>query len=540
MLVSQKCSMKTFICFSGTATQADPSSPVDQQYDVQYPTFAPGDGNKPGPTADIPVNSTPIFFFRLLFTQALINIIVMETNRYAASKGVKNWVDTSEEEILCFFGLLVALGIHRLPKMNDIWSSDWILGVPALARFMTKNRFLALWGNLHLVDNEAYLREHPKGSDSYDKLFKLRPALDALLESFKKNYNLHQAVSGDEAMVKGKGRNPVMQYLSMKPIKRGTKIWCLCDSTTGYLYCFQIYAGKEGEAGEVGLGGRVIMDLTCEIVNRNHVLFVDNFFTSIPLAQQLENAGIFLCGTIRQNRKGFPAELKEFTKMERGQFHTKQVDGKLTATVWQDTKLVSFLSNISPPKADTTLARKQRDGSVKNITCPPCVPLYNANMGGVDRCDAAVRIFAVDRKCRRWWIRPFLSLAVDRARVNAYILYQESYAVWPEEVRGKKLTHKEFVSTLAKELMGNFCGRKKPGPKVNPLYKLPLVRDENHESVNVVALGLVKKGRCDYCCKGGGPEERKETRMGCARCEVRLCPSKCHDMYHASLRTPPH
>ena len=35
----------------------------------------------------------------------------------------------------------------------------------------------------------------------------------------------------------------VQEYMPKKPIKRGFKIWCLCDANGGYLQQFQIYTG---------------------------------------------------------------------------------------------------------------------------------------------------------------------------------------------------------------------------------------------------------------------------------------------------------
>ncbi len=37
------------------------------------------------------------------------------------------------------------------------------------------------------------------------------------------------------------------QYMSLKPIKKGIKVWVLADSANGYLSRFDIYTGrKEG------------------------------------------------------------------------------------------------------------------------------------------------------------------------------------------------------------------------------------------------------------------------------------------------------
>lgn len=390
-----------------------------------------------------------------------------------------------------------------------------------------------MWGNIHLVDNIEYLQQHPRGSENYDRLFKLRPVLDCLRRTFKSNYNLHQNVSIDEAMVKGKGKNPIQQYMPMKPIKRGTKIWCLGDSESGYLYDIQVYAGKEGIAGEVGLGGRVVKDLVMGLSGRNHVLYLDNFFTSIPLAKQMILSGIYMCGTIRSNKKGFAVALKDqrllASMKERGDFHTHRIENELSVATWKDTKLVSFITNVSPPRGNTTIERKKKDGRRLNIPCPPCVLLYNKYMGAVDRCDAAVRPYAVDRKCKRWWLRPFLSLALDRVRTNAFILYNESFAKVP--FVGKLYDHKQFVSELAKNLLGEQSFRRLMGqPTKAPPIATPLKR--KHDNVHIVKLGLIAKGRCEFCCKNRGPNNRKETRMGCAECAVRLCPGECHSKYH--------
>ena len=67
--------------------------------------------------------------------------------------------------------------------------------------------------------------------------------------------------------------------------------------------------------------------------------FLKRFFTSIPLLQSLEANGIYACGTIKSNRKGFPMELRS-PRLERGDADQLQHDN-LVATVWNDNKPVS-------------------------------------------------------------------------------------------------------------------------------------------------------------------------------------------------------
>ena len=56
---------------------------------------------------------------------------------------------------------------------------------------------------------------------------------------------VHRAQSIDEAMVKFKGRLKFLQYMPLKPVKRGIKIWCRCDSSNGYLCQIDVYVGKD-------------------------------------------------------------------------------------------------------------------------------------------------------------------------------------------------------------------------------------------------------------------------------------------------------
>ena len=193
----------------------------------------------------------------------------------------------------CFVGFLFGTSINKISQLDDIWSSDWVLSSPAFAHFFTCDRFWFLFSNIHLVDNQKSVdRSH----QNYDKLFKLCPMMTILKQSFQTN-NLGQNVSVDEAMVKGKGRNPV----------KGSKIWCIGCPCCAYLWDFQLYAGKEKGTAEQGLSSRVVCDLCHPTLdNHGHVIYMDNFFTSIALCKKLKGFGTYTVGTLRSNRLGYP------------------------------------------------------------------------------------------------------------------------------------------------------------------------------------------------------------------------------------------
>ena len=98
-----------------------------------------------GPMSGVAEDGTAVDFFYLMFPEELIEHIVSETNRYAheciATKLDPEWKDTSLKEIKAFLGLHVLFGIKQLPSYKLYWSKDPLIGVPAVQKVMSRNRF---------------------------------------------------------------------------------------------------------------------------------------------------------------------------------------------------------------------------------------------------------------------------------------------------------------------------------------------------------------------------------------------------------------
>lgn len=336
-----------------------------------------------------------------------------------------------------------------MPETSLYWSDDPALGVPFVKRVMARNRFDKLNQYLHLNNNENFV---PRGQPNHDKLFKVRPFLDAVVKNLREEYHPKQNLSVDEAMVGFKGQLSMKQYLPMKPVKRGIKIWECADSSNGYVYNLQVYTGKQdGGVTENGLSYRVVRELTEPFLHKYHHVFCDNFFTSIPLACDLLREQTYLCGTIRSNRHGLPASLlpknAEVKALRKGESRFCR-RGNLVASVWQDTKLVSFLSTQSNPVGDDHVNRKQRDGSIIEVPTVPAAVSYNSNMGGVDLNDQHRKYYSVGRKSRKWW-RYLLWFLIDVSIVNAQILEKEA-------LNHLSRSQMYFRLELAKMLIGDF------------------------------------------------------------------------------------
>ena len=108
--------------------------------------------------------------------------------------------------------------------------------------------------------------------------------------------------------------------------------------------------------------------------------------------QDLLQHGLYGCGTVRVNRKGFPVELKKPKEVRvRGDFMVLQKgQSNLTASVWKDKKLVHHLSTLSKP--DIIEEAQRRHGPViLELTQPATANAYNKHMGVVDRCKTQLK-----------------------------------------------------------------------------------------------------------------------------------------------------
>ena len=114
----------------------------------------------------------------------------------------------------------------------------------------------------------------------------------------------------------------------MKSIKRGYKLWCLGDNE-GYISKFEIHTGKKDEKEKpskqkLTMGGHIVLTMTDHLCGKNHKLFFDNYFSSVPLMEILQGQQLLACGTIRSNRRDFPP-LANDKSLKRGDFDFRSI-----------------------------------------------------------------------------------------------------------------------------------------------------------------------------------------------------------------------
>jgi len=178
-----------------------------------------------------------------------------QTNLYAKQKKIRHWQDVTIDELRAFIAILTGMGLHDEPATEMFWSSDMLFRVQPIADIMPVKRYEKIRQALHINDNS----KTPKQGDKYfNKLYKIRPIVEKVNTEFMQQCASSTSQSIDEAMVIFKGRSSIKQYMPLKPIKRGFKVWVRSDSTVGYMYQIDIYTGKSDDGQTAaGLGGSV-------------------------------------------------------------------------------------------------------------------------------------------------------------------------------------------------------------------------------------------------------------------------------------------
>ena len=248
---------------------------------------------------------------------------------------------------------------------------------------------------------------------------------------------------------------------------------------------------------EVGLGESVVLKLCERIAGKYDHIYCD---------------------------KCWPKDLnkKAFAKKAKGHIQLRQA-GNLVASGWKDNKAVFLLSTMADPTVDTTVSRKQRDGSIVDIPCPSALPEYNQYMNGVDMADQNRTQYSC-RKSIKWWKYLFWFL-FDTCISNSLILLNSSPNHQQQTSRGndKKTTNLDFRIALAKLLIGKSqSSRKRQAPQ-----EATVADDVDHWPEKR------KSATCKECSKRG---KRSEPRTGCGVCDVNLCIGDCYKKYHVALR----
>ena len=93
----------------------------------------------------------------------------------------------------------------------------------------------------------------------------------------------------DEVTVKFKGRVIFRLYIPKKRKHFCIKIYKLCDES-GYTYYMRVYLGRDSHSAtdDMTATHATVRQLTCRVEALGHKIFMDNFFSSLRLSDDLD------------------------------------------------------------------------------------------------------------------------------------------------------------------------------------------------------------------------------------------------------------
>ncbi|CAH1995544.1 unnamed protein product [Acanthoscelides obtectus] len=274
--------------------------------------------------------------------------------------------------------------------------------------------------------------------------------------------------------------------------------------------------GKDQTTDKTKLASyNVVMNLIEDLLNQGRTLYVDNFYTSLPLAYKLLELQTHLVGTMRANRKYIPKAIQD-AKLRKGEIIAKESPKGVTIIKWRDQRDVRMLSTCHLGTETIVTTSRRQTENVK----PKCIVDYDKGKASVDVSDQLASYNTALRRCNKWYRKVIIEILWGTSLVNAYFLYTKN------NVNGRDLNITQFRQKVILSLLEgkkNTTGSKR-----------------KHVSHHLVTHAEKKRARCAKCYemygKKGKIVDGKKTMASqvitiCDTCEGN--PHLCRDCFNA-------
>jgi Transposase IS4 len=536
-------------------------------------------------------------FFKLFFSDPVVEIISKETNAYAdfhrqnpplSEQATRHWVPTTIAEIRVYIGINLHFGLYPLTVRDDYWRIHKIGQLMGIKRSQQIHRFFSLNSN--------------PITPSYAPWFYRIQAVAELIRTACQNaYHPSSYVAIDEAVVAFKGRSRDIIKIKGKPIDTGYKLWCIGDH--GYIWTWLFHSRVDGvetfaksqqtrwpqmSVDSVGNSSlkTALLAPTFALVLRlasqlptgyRFCIYLDNLFLNVPVAQCLLAMGIYCMGTTRKKAAGVPICLQSYldnnSELLWDSTIAEVVDGNTNCFVWEDNKPVVAISTAHIlHRAEDRIQRTRRCPRIttenqrilnpvfkglpfKYLFIPKAIDDYNHHMKGVDQADALRANFTCHRphNYRTWW--PLFYFLVDVSCVNAYLLWKRSSTGESAQPSSHR-SHRDFVSALCEQLLHSNDKEEDKEEEQEEDIPRPTTTALQRHHKHIKEEG---KGRCQWgrshppgCQRKRAPKRKfgkdivngaSDAILGgsighykCSKCQVWLCvEGPCWRQYHHSI-----
>jgi len=400
---------------------------------------------------------------------------------------------------------------------------------------MEYRRFHTIQANFKLCNNKT---------NKADKIYKVRDYTDYLTKKREENFYPGRCISVDESIIPYNRQHPgITVYIKNKPINKGFLLYDIADPRNGYLLKAELYTGRENRNNK-GLVMIRTLRLLEKYLDKGHIVFGDNFYTSIELVQNLTKRNTGYVGTLRFNRDKSNG-LDDGMKKGDCRYYKSKENPSLLLTYWWETILVKALSNCIKPQYIFYKLYKKVSGGTKYKQAPLVFKEYSKNAKGVDYANKLLSNYRNIHRTSHWWhviFSHFLMVTLN----NAYNIYKYN----KDKVKYKTfayLERKEFIFQIIRQLLLS--------------NRIPNIRDmdfhiSNNKKKDFISTGKVllhlpeivkgyeefnnnghkafykKRLDCNLCLD-------KRTHFCCRDCDngfndIKLC-IECFEIYHKDL-----
>ncbi|XP_047224113.1 uncharacterized protein LOC124869915 [Girardinichthys multiradiatus] len=399
-------------------------------------------------------------------------------------------------ELMAFLAILFRRAAKGyVGSMQLMWTNRF--GNPDIKAIMPRNRFFEIKRYLRF-DNKDTRKERIQT----DKFAAISDIWQRFVQNCVSSYSPGQHVTVDEQVFPSKVRCPFLQYIASKPNMFGIKFWIAADLETKFMCNAIPYLGKDPTrpTGE-RLSENVVLKLMEPFMDQGRTVTLNNFFTSLSLANRLLKRKTTLLGAINKNRQELPATAKETSDH---QLYSTQVftSGRALLTVYTTKKKSVCLLSTIHQKVEIVDTRKQKPNAVVD---------YNHFKCCSDIMEQKLRNYSVRAGTRRWPMAVFYNL-LDLAAANAHILYTAC--------TGSKESRQLFMLELAEELQNCLLQEKAEGEERKQQCREMRVSQKKKTQCQVRILCNNNRSTkvCVHCRKYTCAKCRKDSPWECGNC----------------------
>ncbi|KAJ8888997.1 hypothetical protein PR048_008491 [Dryococelus australis] len=254
-----------------------------------------------------------------------------------------------------------------------------------------------------------------------DKFDLVSEVWDSFIENCSLCYVLGANITVDEQLFPTNARCKFTQYMANKPDKFGMKFWLAADVGTKYLSNGFPYLGKDdNRPPNQSLSEHDVMKLMAPYLGKGRNVTMDNFFTSVSLAEKLEIQSTSLVGTVNRAQREIPQPVNTIKAPLYDTVVMK--NNKITLTVYQGKKNKKVL----------TLS-----------TLHPNIPIGNDQSIFQKQCHFIIQPSIESISIKTLASTGFYNI-LDLAGINAWVLFKQ--------ITGERISGRIFLQMISVEL----------------------------------------------------------------------------------------